>query len=99
MCIRDRPTAVYVYTSNDKENWKLVSTDGIGASTTENFVYNYKTTMYKPETARYVKVAVDPNGWFFVDEVEILAKSLDNPDETNNNIAVRKPYTLSLIHI
>ena len=87
------PTAVYVYTSNDKENWKLVSTDGVGASTTENFVYNYKTTMYKPETARYVKVTVDPNGWFFVDEVEILAKSLDNPDEANNNIAIRKPYT------
>ena len=39
------PTAVYVYTSNDKENWKLVSTDGVGASTTENFVYNYKTCL------------------------------------------------------
>lgn len=88
------PQSVAVYTSNDKENWQITLFSAISDSISDDSVYTFKSTLAEAVTARYVRVDIKhPDGWFFVDEIEVLAQSMDNPDAAFNNIAVGKSYT------
>ena len=87
------PKQVNIYTSDDKESWKLVSESGLGANATSQMTYDFHATMNRPESARYVKISVDPNGWVFLDEVEIMKNDSAIVTEKANNLAYQKVYT------
>lgn len=82
-----------VYASNDKEKWEKLGADNISGFPTGNYIFSHKMTMYKPVDAQYVKITMSPDGWLFLDEIKILAKSEDNPDASSNNLAKKKEYT------
>ncbi len=86
------PKQVNIYTSDDKEKWKLVSQNGLGANNTSQMTYDFHATMSRPETARYVKISVEPNGWVFLDEVEIMKNDSTIVSEKANNLAYQKAY-------
>ena len=82
-----------VYYSNDNLNWTLAATDAISPVADGNFIYEYALTLKEAVMGRYVKVIMQPNGWMFVDEVEILAKSESTVNMPTNNIARGVDYT------
>ncbi|MBC8560816.1 DUF4855 domain-containing protein [Fumia xinanensis] len=87
------PKRVNIYSSDDKESWKLVSENGVGTNATSQMSYDLRATMSRPETARYVKISIEPNGWVFLDEVEILKNYSAIVTDKANNLAYKKVYT------
>ncbi|MEG2596784.1 MAG: discoidin domain-containing protein, partial [Oscillospiraceae bacterium] len=89
------PQYVNVYTSHDNTNWELISQNGIGVNATSQMLYDFRATMSQKKTARYVKVSIQPNGWLFLDEIEILKNYSTASEEQTNNLAYKKVYLSS----
>ncbi|MBC8559944.1 DUF4855 domain-containing protein [Fumia xinanensis] len=86
------PESVTLYVSNDKETWETVASSAIAANDVAEYICNFRCTLSEPEMARYVKVSVGKTGWLFMDEIELLAKSEDSPDDSENNLARGHSY-------
>ncbi len=86
------PQAVTLYVSNDGETWKEVASSAIVANDVAEYISQFRCNLSEPQMGRYVKVSVSKSGWLFIDEIELLAKSEDSPDDSQNNLALGQSY-------